>query len=497
MVSWPKISLWFALSGIWPCISIEISQRDEIICNFLLSTNIASLKAELGWTGWECEGNVAKNLCGGIFWTAIMCSGDNVTQLLFEHRGLIGTLPSEFSLLTDLEWIDFTANSLTGTIPDSYGSLTNLVEITLAENQLNGTIPSSLGQITGLLNLDLSENSFTGTLPPSLGQLSNLMYLMVSHTSLSGPIPDTFGSLSNLELFELTSNSLTGALPPSLTSLHHVQTLRLENNFLSSSLPEDVTGFTALRSLTLENNRLTGTLPLSFLSLSRLQLIRLYGNQNFSSSVNIQELCQGMRAIEVIQVDDDRSNACVIYEEPIELRPGTDPTWSQPDSSIFPLVLVVGAILLFVSLLALDHHCREKKSLVESAEGDEEAGVDPSPRAAGSGAGRAAVITRNPLTARPTSPTSPNTHFHSYSRTLMYGDDDDEEDLHLALRELNTRKAERQVMGQSLSSLASVSQPVREVEMGLQMSLEAVVDRTGPGKPKPGGHGMEEKEEAY
>jgi hypothetical protein len=463
MVWWTELSLWLSLAGLSRCVSVEISLRDRIICSFLSSTNIASLKAELDWTGWECEGNVAKDLCGEVFWTAIMCRGGNVTQLLFEHKGITGTLPPEFGLLTDLEWIDFTANSLTGTIPESYGSLTNLVEITFGENNLNGTIPSSFGQLTGLLNLDLSENSFTGTLPPSLGQLSNLVYLTISQTSLSGSIPDSFGSLSNLELLELVSNSLIGSFPQSLSSLHHLQSLHLENNLLSSSLPENITGLTSLRTLTLENNQLTGSLPLSFLSLQRLQLIRLYNNRNISAA-NIDELCEGMRSIEVIQVADDRSNACAVVEEPIEIHPGSDPAWSQPSSSIFPLLLVVSAILLFVGLLALDHHCRERKSLIDSAGGDEEA-------AAPAGA-RAAVITRNPLTTPVAAPRS--TSLHSYSRALMYGDDEEEEDLRLALQELSSRRAERP----ALSSLSFEHSPVREVELGLKMSLEAAVERT-------------------
>jgi hypothetical protein len=454
------------------CQCVNITQRDQIICNFLRSTNIFTLKEELGWTGWECDGDRAIDLCGNKFWTAVMCQGDNITEFLFEHKGIQGTIPPEFSLLTDLLWIDFTANSLFGTIPESLGLLSNLVELTLGENYLTGSIPSSLGDLTGLLNLELSTNSLTGTLPPSLGQLTNLVYFTISATSLHGSIPETFGSLASLERLELTSSSLSGPIPNSFTSLHKLQIAHLENNFLSSSLPTNVTGLSSLRILTLENNQLTGSLSLSFLTLQKLQLIRVYGNLNIST-MNVDQLCEEMPSIEVIEVTE-RSNACYREPELVELHPGTDPTWHQPGSSVFPLVMVVCGILLIVGLLALDHHCREKKNYIDTSGDSHSVSKEPS-------SDRPATITRNPIL-----PTSPS-HSHAYSRSLMYGEDDDEEDLHIALQELHTRRSGRQEQG-SLHSLA-ISMPtvdgvvtrsdsLSEVERGLQMSLQAVVDKS-------------------
>lgn len=462
--------------------SVSITQRDQIICNFLNSTNIASLKQELGWTGWECDGDRAIDLCGEKFWTAVMCQGDSVTQLLFEHKGIIGTIPSEFGLLTDLVWIDFTANSMFGTIPESLGLLSNLIELTLGENSLIGSIPSSLGDLTGLLNLELTDNSLTGTLPSSLGQLTNLMYLTISETSLHGSIPETIGSLVNLERLELTHESLTGPLPNSLTNLHKLEIASLQNNLLSSSLPTNVSGLSSLRVLALENNQLTGSLSLSFLSLQKLQLIRVHKNLNISFA-NVDQLCEGMRSIIVIEVLLG-VNECYHQGEPVELNPGTDPAWHQPGSSVFPLLMVVVGILLIVGLLALDHHYRDKKSYVDTSV---ESPVEGDPEDLGSGpsSGRAGVITRNPIL-----PSSSQSRF--YSRTLLYGDDDEEEDLHIALQELNSRRSERQAQG-SLRSLATStvdgvvarSNSMSEVEMGLKMSLEAVVEQSQVESPNP------------
>jgi hypothetical protein len=479
--NWRQIFLWIFYLPLH-CHSVDVTQRDQIICNFLNSTNIASLKTELQWTGWECDGDRAIDLCGNKFWTAVMCQGDDITQLLFEHKGIIGTIPSEFGLLTDLVWIDFTANSLFGTIPESLGLLSNLVELTLGENSLVGSIPSSLGDLTGLLNLELTDNSLTGTLPPSLGQLTKLVYLTISETSLHGSIPETIGSLGNLERLELTHNSLSGPLPNSFTDLHKLQIAHLENNLLSSSLPTNVTGLSSLRILALENNQLTGTLSLSFLTLQKLQLIRVFNNLNVSF-VNVDQLCEEMRSIEVIEVAD-RSNACYHQVEPVELHPGTDPTWHQPGSSVFPLLMVVIGILLIVGLLALDHHCRDQKSYIDTSAESPTEGDQESRKGSRSSSSGQPAITRNPIL-----PTSPS---HSYSRSLMYGDDDDEEDLHIALQELNSRRSERQAQG-SLHSLArptvdgvvARSDSMSEVEMGLKMSLEAVVEQSQAEPPNP------------
>lgn len=455
--------------------------RDQIICQFLLNTNIPQLKSANQWTGWECDQNNTRaiDLCvDGKYWTAVICSGENITQLLFEHKDIVGTLPPEFSLLTDLVWIDFTSNRLTGTIPSSYGQLSNLVELTLSENQLAGPIPSSLGNLSNLLNLELSDNSLIGTLPSSIGQLSKLIYMKISNTLVTGSIPSSYGSLLHLEHLELTHNHLVGSIPHTLTSLHNLELLHLENNHLTSSLPSNVTGWSSLRLLSLESNQLTGSLSLTFLFLKNLKLIRLYENLNVSL-LNIEQLCEGMRAIEVIEIRD-RSNECH-PDQPIQIDPGTNPAWNEPDSSIFPLLLVVSGILFLVGLFALDHHCREKKNYLDTTE---EIGSDDKDQnhQRQQQQHSQTQITRNPLVS---SNFHPRASSNSYSRTLMYGDDDEEEDYELILQEMNQRRSERTSGIGSLSSLTHLpADTVSEVELGLRMSLEAVVDRAAESDKK-------------
>jgi hypothetical protein len=107
-------------------------------------------------------------------------------------NGLVGTLPNELSILSDLKILRIRSNpGLTGAIPERYGSLlTNLQTLDLSSNGLSGPIPSELGLLTKLTDLNLEKNTaLTGGIPSSLGSLTQLRFLRLSNTRLTGVVP--------------------------------------------------------------------------------------------------------------------------------------------------------------------------------------------------------------------------------------------------------------------------------------------------------------------
>ena len=122
-----------------------------------------------------------------------------ITALQLQDKNLIGTIPPQLSLLTNLHELDLSYNKLTGTIPPQLNRLTELRKLHLGYNELTGTIPPHLSRLTNLEDLTLFLNQLTGTIPPQLGGLTNLKLLSFSHNQLYGTIPIQLAKLVSLE----------------------------------------------------------------------------------------------------------------------------------------------------------------------------------------------------------------------------------------------------------------------------------------------------------
>ncbi|KAI5074281.1 hypothetical protein GOP47_0010242 [Adiantum capillus-veneris] len=93
----------------------------------------------LQWTG--------NNPCGSRGWTGIDCndwSPQRVTSLNLPGLGLVGDLPSDISLLSELTTLDLSYNKLTGSIPSQIGQLDHLSALYLQYNSFNGKIPREI-----------------------------------------------------------------------------------------------------------------------------------------------------------------------------------------------------------------------------------------------------------------------------------------------------------------------------------------------------------------
>ena len=202
-----------------------------------------------------------------------------VTVLNLRQLGLGGSLPSEISGLTALEWLALHDNDLTGPIPRELGSLPKLRRLWLSGNRLTGEIPAELGQLTNLQGLYLEQNRLTGQIPRELGNLAKLRDLYLDANQLTGEIPGELGNLTNLERLFLYSNQLTGEIPAELGNLNNLEWLYLNNNQLTQEIPAELGNLNNLEWLYLSFNNLTGEIPAELGNLHYLKRLHLDTNQ--------------------------------------------------------------------------------------------------------------------------------------------------------------------------------------------------------------------------
>lgn len=132
---------------------------------------------------------------------------------------MAGTLPTELSSFTALQFLLLEEGLLTGSIPSELGSLTLLEQIDLNFNALKGTIPLEIYSLTNLRQLDLNDNELTGTIPTQMAQLVSLNFFQLEQNRMVGTLPSEMGALTQLG----TSNSLVTQKSEWLTS--HIRLL--------------------------------------------------------------------------------------------------------------------------------------------------------------------------------------------------------------------------------------------------------------------------------
>lgn len=124
------------------------------------------------------------------------------------------------------EQLALSFNDFSSTIPTHYSQLTHLTYLNLASNNLVGSIPPFADTVSLLY---LNDNNLTGTLSERLPASSKEVWL--NSNALTGSIPNDFGvGLENLTSLLIYDNHLSGQLPSALCSQTNLVELKSDCN---------------------------------------------------------------------------------------------------------------------------------------------------------------------------------------------------------------------------------------------------------------------------
>jgi Leucine-rich repeat (LRR) protein len=158
-------------------------------------------------------------------------------QYLSLHGNLLDGKLNVLTNLRNLRHLDVSDNEFTGLIPSELGTLSRLRLLFLGDNDYSiGTLPTSFQNLTQLEDLSLRNSHLNGTFDVSYLP-SSLIYLDLGSNTLTGNIPAEIGNLSNIEFFILNNNpGIVGSLPTTITRLTSLRAAFLDGTTLSSGV---------------------------------------------------------------------------------------------------------------------------------------------------------------------------------------------------------------------------------------------------------------------
>uniref|UniRef100_A0A7S3L6V9 L domain-like protein n=1 Tax=Amphora coffeiformis TaxID=265554 RepID=A0A7S3L6V9_9STRA len=250
----------------------------RLVQRFVLATLYFSTNGERWYDndGWLSDANE----CDWSTEAFDICTGQVYQYLILSERNLVGTLPKEIAMLTNLIELDLGTNQLRGSIPTEIALLPNLEALWLYENRLGEAIPTELGTVSQLFILDLVENNLSGRVPDQLSQLTLLTELWLNINRLSGPFPVWISTLPNLEFLYLSENRFEGRVPASLSNLVGLRVLELRALGLTGTFPKELWGsFTEIDYLDISQNQLKGNIGSEIGFLTVADGFEIYANE--------------------------------------------------------------------------------------------------------------------------------------------------------------------------------------------------------------------------
>lgn len=229
-----------------------------------------------------------------------------IPELSLSSNSLMGTIPAEWNQdSVSLKSLSLHSNFLTGTVPymghleqlllsrnDLFGTVfvsRNLRYLHLGQNHFEGTIQEDLG--TSLVTLAIDDNPWDDNAfsLEALKKFPDLKHLKVGNVRLKGTIPTEIGNCRNLTLLEMGRNQLTGVLPTELGSLTKLELMDMALNSMNGRIPSEIGNMRALKMLDLARNDFTGLLPTELGQLTKLRFFMFAGND--LSGVIPNEIC--------------------------------------------------------------------------------------------------------------------------------------------------------------------------------------------------------------
>jgi len=219
-------------------------------------------------------------------WFGVSCNlAGNPTKLSLSQNQLCGTIPDTISNLTFINSIYLDSNFIRG-LSDQIWNLTSLSEIQLSNNFIRGSIPSNFSLPSNLTLVLLSTNFFSQSLPTSIGNLPLLQVLDLSNNEFSGALPDSL-NWPSLNTLKLGNNRFSGSLPSSINLSTQLSTLDITNNSFTGNFPV-ISNLTSLGLLMVGFNQFQGSLP-TLTGLNRLIMVQMYSNK-FSGGIPVNFL---------------------------------------------------------------------------------------------------------------------------------------------------------------------------------------------------------------
>jgi len=176
---------------------------------------LIALHEATGGLNWRIPWNITSDPCINL-WNGLQCRpiGGNqfqVWSVILQGNNLVGTIPTEIGLLTNVQFLYLSGNTISGTIPSDIGNLLQIVQIGFDKNLLTGGFPD-MSRLGGLQTIYFQDNLLTGPLDP-FSKLPRVQYIWLSRNRLQGTIPDALGDIFSLQQIGLDTNSLTGTIP--------------------------------------------------------------------------------------------------------------------------------------------------------------------------------------------------------------------------------------------------------------------------------------------
>lgn len=248
---------------------------------------LATLYLALGGSIWKRKNGWLSHTSATCEWESVTCDDDslvvisldlddnnlvgnlptqlvlltNLDKLVLANNEIGGTLPTELGMLTSLQYLVLTGNYFSGELPSELGLLTELVVFVVHDCKLFGQLPSEFGKLTRLKDFEFSSNFLEGTIPSQLFLLTKLTFLGISLNSFRSTLPSEIGSLSKLTFFESYETKVSGTIPTELGLCTALTKIVLDGNDLTGLLPTELANLVHLEKLFLYKNRLVGTVP--------------------------------------------------------------------------------------------------------------------------------------------------------------------------------------------------------------------------------------------
>ncbi|XP_030466030.1 receptor like protein 22-like isoform X1 [Syzygium oleosum] len=236
-------------------------------------------------------------------WDGVTCEGGQVTGLDLSFESITGGLNDSSSLfrLNNLQRLNLAYNRFPSLeIPSGFSNLTNLVFLNLSNAGFAGQVPIGISRLTRLVTLDVSLIYFPGltslklenpNLKMLVGNLSELRELYLDGVNVSATGNEWCNALSSslpkLQVLSMMNCYLSGPIEScsSLVNLELLSVIKLDGNILSNTVPEFFAQFYNLTTLHLSSCGLQGEFPQKIFRVQTLQILDLSFNQLLRGSL--------------------------------------------------------------------------------------------------------------------------------------------------------------------------------------------------------------------